>query len=90
MISILGRLSKKCTVAFLVDNIQPIKWPSRQNDPMTTLILKESDKDLIKALTRQYSRGLEPWVADHIQGKGEGQIFLLHGGSLKRKRLKRC
>jgi hypothetical protein len=46
---------------------------------MSSLILEESDKDVIKALTRKYERG-ESWGADYIKGKGEGQIFLLHGG----------
>ena len=77
-------------MVFIVDDIQPIKWPSRHHDPMSTLILKDSDKDLIKALTKQHSKGKKLWGADHIRGKGEGQIFLLHGGSLTRKLLKRC
>lgn len=89
-IFILGRPTKKFTVVFIVEDIQPIKWPSRHHDPMSTLILKDSDKDLIKALTQQHSKGKKLWGADHIRGKGEGQIFLLHGGSLTRKLLKRC
>jgi hypothetical protein len=56
---------------------------------MSTLILKDSDKDLIKALTRQYSKGHGSWGADHVRGKGEGQIFLLHGRSFAQKELKR-
>ena len=77
-------------MVFIVDNIQPIKWPSRHHDPMSTLILKDSDKDLIKALAQQHSKGTKLWGADHITGKGEGQIFLLHGGSLTRRLLKSC
>ena len=46
---------------------------------MNELILADSDKDVIKALTRKYCKGQGKWAADFIEGKGEGQIFLLHG-----------
>jgi hypothetical protein len=46
---------------------------------MSTLILGDSDKDVIKALARKYAKGQGSWGADHMQGKGAGQIFLLHG-----------
>jgi len=66
-------------VGFDVENIEPIIWPPREIDPMSTLILDESDKDVVKALARKYSRGQGTWGADFVEGKGEGQIFLLHG-----------
>tara|TARA_R110002060_G_scaffold5880_1_gene9006 strand:+ start:1084 stop:1380 length:297 start_codon:yes stop_codon:yes gene_type:complete len=66
-------------VAFDIDSIQPIEWPSREHDLMNELILADSDKDVIKALTRKYCKGQGKWAADFIEGKGEGQIFLLHG-----------
>jgi len=65
-------------VGFDVENVQPINWPSRE-DMMTELILDESDKDIIRALTRKHARTDDNWSADYIEGKGEGQIFLLHG-----------
>jgi hypothetical protein len=67
------------TVGFDVENIEPIEWPPREIDPMSTLILDDSDKDVVKALARKYSRGQATWGADFVEGKGEGQIFLLHG-----------
>lgn len=53
-------------------------WPD-DNDPMSTLILSNSDKHVIKALARKYTRHQSAWGADFIKGKGEGLIFLLHG-----------
>jgi len=67
-------------VSFEVENIWPITWPVRQSDPMSFLILDESDKDVIKSISKKHSKGLEAWGADSIGGKGEGQIILLHGG----------
>jgi len=68
-------------VAFDVENIKPIHWPPPEADPMSTLILGDSDKDVIKALARKYTKHQGSWGADFIAGKGEGQIFLLHGDS---------
>jgi SpoVK/Ycf46/Vps4 family AAA+-type ATPase len=42
----------------------------------------EQNKALIKAVCRSYTAGesqIKPYFADYIQGKGEGQIILLHG-----------
>jgi hypothetical protein len=66
-------------VGFDVENIKPMNWPSKEEDPMSTLILGDSDKDVIKALAKKYSKNKDRWGADFIRGKGEGQIFLLHG-----------
>ncbi|KAL9080406.1 MAG: hypothetical protein Q9157_000791 [Trypethelium eluteriae] len=47
------------------------------------LVMKtESNKDLIKAICAAYTsqeHGGKPYFTDYIQGKGEGQVFLLHG-----------
>jgi hypothetical protein len=67
------------TVGFDIEYIQPVVWPSKEVDPMSNLILGDSDKDVIKALARKYSKHEGVWGADFIEGKGEGQIFLLHG-----------
>lgn len=43
-------------------------------------------KELIKALVHKFSTStstkdqVQPWAADFVEGKGEGKIFLLHGG----------
>jgi hypothetical protein len=66
-------------VGFDVENIEPMDWPTAETEPMNTLILDESDKDVIIALARKFSRGRSAWGADYMEGKGEGQIFLLHG-----------
>jgi hypothetical protein len=59
-------------VGFDVENIQPIIWPLRERDLMSALILDDSDKDVVKALVRKYSRGQATWGADFVKGKGEG------------------
>jgi hypothetical protein len=46
---------------------------------MDSLIMEDSDKDVLQALTRKYAPGQEAWGADFTEGKGEGKIFLLHG-----------
>lgn len=64
---------------FDVEYIKPIDWPPRDKDPMNALILEDSDKKVLQALTRKYARGEESWGADYTEGKGEGSIFLFHG-----------
>ena len=45
------------------------------------LVLDAKSKDLIKAVADIYTDGDQSkrFTADYIQGKGEGQIILLHG-----------
>jgi hypothetical protein len=52
---------------------------TNRKNPMDSLIMEDSDKDVLQALTRKYAQGQEAWGADFTEGKGEGQIFLLHG-----------
>jgi hypothetical protein len=66
-------------VDFDVEYVEPIKWPPIEKNPMDSLIMEDSDKDVLQALTRKYAQGQEAWGADFTEGKGEGQIFLLHG-----------
>lgn len=66
-------------MGFDVEKTQLIDWPTKDEDPMNTLILGDSDKDVIKALAKKYTRSWDRWGADFIRGKGEGQILLLHG-----------
>lgn len=43
-------------------------------------MIPETRKNMIRSLVYQYTdRKTRPWSADHIQNKGDGQIFLLHG-----------
>ncbi|KAM3083554.1 hypothetical protein ACMFMG_004201 [Clarireedia jacksonii] len=74
-------------VAEMLD-IEGLKEPSFDTSAIEKLVMKEDRKELIKALAKSYVRkdsaGNETikgtWSADFVQGKGEGQIFLLHGG----------
>jgi len=45
------------------------------------LVMENNNKELIKAIARIYtdSDQADRFSADFIQGKGEGQIILLHG-----------
>jgi len=45
------------------------------------LVMENNNKELIKAIARIYtdSDQSDRFSADFIQGKGEGQIILLHG-----------
>lgn len=72
-------LVTKKEMGYDIEYLQPMVWPAKGVDPMNNLILGDSDKDVIKALARKYSKNEGAWGADFIQGKGEGQIFLLHG-----------
>lgn len=47
-----------------------------------TLVMPESTRNLIKNLSKRYTRQDgegAAWSADFIKGKGKGMIFLLHG-----------
>lgn len=66
-------------MGFDVEYITEMKWPQRESDHIGSLIMNESDKDVIKALTRKYAKREQTWGADYMEGKGSGQIFLLHG-----------
>jgi hypothetical protein len=70
-------------VDFDVEYVEPIKWPPIEKNPMDPLIMEDSDKDVLRALTRKYAKGQGTWGADFTEGKGEGQIFLLHGRLLQ-------
>lgn len=58
----------------------------RNTTAINTLVLQDETKNMIKALIQKYSGDTKvpgaptaSWRADHIENKGEGQIFLLHG-----------
>lgn len=61
-----------------VDHLEDASMASTAID---SLVMDKSNKDLIKAIARTYTDGdqYRRFSADFIQGKGEGQIILLHG-----------
>lgn len=70
-------------MGFDVEYVAAIKWPPIEKNPMDALIMEDSDKDVLRALTRKYAQDQAAWGADFTEGKGERQIFLLHGRSSK-------
>ncbi|KAI0386543.1 hypothetical protein F5Y04DRAFT_244287, partial [Hypomontagnella monticulosa] len=61
--------------------------PKPNKTPFKHLVMPEERKTMIEALVYKYtdpryagSGGTQVWGADFIKNKGEGQIFLLHGG----------
>ncbi|KAJ2996679.1 hypothetical protein NUW58_g900 [Xylaria curta] len=60
--------------------------PRANSRPIENLVMPEERKTMIKALVDRFTDGSarpgasKPWQADHMDNKGEGQIFLLHGG----------
>ncbi|RDW60324.1 hypothetical protein BP5796_11930 [Coleophoma crateriformis] len=61
--------------------------PKPNRTPFERLVMDEGQKLMIKSLVYKYtdprfagSNAQQVWGADFIQNKGDGQIFLLHGG----------
>lgn len=59
------------------------------DDAVNNLVMKDDRKMVIKSLVHRYTKAntistnalmSQPWTADFIKHKGDGQIFLLHGG----------
>ena len=57
-----------------------------ETNALNSLVMSDDRKKMIKALVMKF-RGSKPssdgsvsWKADFVEGKGEGTIFLLHGG----------
>jgi Cdc6-like AAA superfamily ATPase len=63
--------------------VEGIVEPNINIHAIDRLVMKqESNKATIKAICKAYTTGdvhEKPFFADFIQGKGEGQIILLHG-----------
>lgn len=73
-------LKEKKWRGFDVQCFLPLKWSPNDNSAMSRLILPHRDIEILKALSPKYSDDDNPsWSADFINGKGEGQVFLLHG-----------
>ena len=63
-------------------NVENVRKPEFQDSLIKDLVLDENTKSMIKALSQRYTKlreSGEPYSADFIANKGEGQIFLLHG-----------
>lgn len=57
--------------------------PTINHKAIDRLVMRDPEsKETIKAICRQYLRAdddSDRFTADFVEGKGEGQIFLLHG-----------
>lgn len=49
-------------------------------DSISNLIIGEAELQTISALSNRQNSKTKQWSADFIEGKGTGQIILLHGG----------
>ncbi|KAI0201137.1 P-loop containing nucleoside triphosphate hydrolase protein [Astrocystis sublimbata] len=71
-------------------------YPRANTRAIENLVMPER-KTMIKALVQRYANdgtkpksSQQPWLADHMESKGEGQIFLLHGGPGVGKTFVKC
>ncbi|KAE9379868.1 hypothetical protein N431DRAFT_458857 [Stipitochalara longipes BDJ] len=70
----------KAWLSFDVEYFSDIEWQSSPEDILNRIILPPRDIEMIQALAQPFKKGQPDfWGADFIAGKGEGQIFLLHG-----------
>lgn len=63
-------------------DIEGLEEPSIVKNAIDRLVMDPMDKETIKAIAKTYTendQGTEFFSADFINGKGEGQILLLHG-----------
>jgi hypothetical protein len=65
-------------------DIDSIRDPEFDVDLFNYLVVDKNIKSTIKSLAlnnarKTKSKSEKPFVADFIKGKGEGQVFLLHG-----------
>jgi Cdc6-like AAA superfamily ATPase len=64
-------------------DLSHLEEPTVAQDAIDELVLRpEKNKDIIKAIARTYTESKSQedlFSIDFIRGKGEGQIFLLHG-----------
>ena len=73
-------LKQKRWMGFDIEGIKELTWSPDENSAMSQLILPRRDIEIIKALSSKHAVGnTKQWGADFIPGKGEGQVFLLHG-----------
>jgi hypothetical protein len=76
-------IKEKAWAIFDIEGIKEVEWPCQAAEAMNHLVMppEREDIEILKALSRHKDsqRSASVWAADFIQGKGEGQIFLLHG-----------
>ena len=64
-------------------DVSNISMPRINHQAIDRLYMSDpSDKEMLKAICQQYTHGRDgedEYSTDIIDGKGEGQIFLLHG-----------
>lgn len=72
-------IKDKQWVKFDVNLVEPIVWP--KENALKDLVLPRESLNFLKAACPEPSskRDTEEWSADYVQGKGAGQVFLLHG-----------
>lgn len=69
-------------MGFDIEGFKPLIWSPDDISAMSQLILPLRDIEIIKALSAKHAvENTTRWGADFIPGKGEGQVFLLHGMS---------
>ena len=67
-------------MGFDIEGVKTLQWSPDETSAMNQLILPRRDIEIIKALSSRHAIGNDvKWGADFIPGKGEGQVFLLHG-----------
>ena len=59
-----------------------ISETSPSEESIQNLVIGENELKTIRALSNRQSSDNETWAADFIDGKGLGQIILLHGFEL--------
>ena len=76
-------IKEKAWSIFDIEAVKEVEWPCQAAEAMNHLVMppEREDIEILKALSRHKDsqRSASAWAADFIQGKGEGQIFLLHG-----------
>ncbi|KAF2101245.1 P-loop containing nucleoside triphosphate hydrolase protein [Rhizodiscina lignyota] len=63
-------------------HVSGLREPNFNRTAIESLVMPQKTKEIIRAICKTYLQrmsGKQFFTADFIQGKGEGQIFLLHG-----------
>jgi SpoVK/Ycf46/Vps4 family AAA+-type ATPase len=53
-------------------------WPQFRDNPLDTLVVPKPTRELFRGLCRRFGSG-SGWGSDFVEGKGKGNIVLLHG-----------
>ncbi|KAK6860754.1 ATPAse AAA+ type core protein [Apiospora arundinis] len=67
------------TKEWLVVHPERLREFTQSDEGIENLVLGEEEMKTIKGLSRRQNSKRETWAADFIEGKGRGQIILLHG-----------